>query len=86
MPRYFCIEVERRVTYRRKVWVEVEESAERIEDAKQYENLFVDEAKDAAREKAKTCTLTGWEPFGEPEYWAVSAQKVESAPNVDVMI
>jgi uncharacterized protein involved in exopolysaccharide biosynthesis len=28
MPRYFCVEVERTVTYRRKVWAEVEEADE----------------------------------------------------------
>jgi hypothetical protein len=34
--RYFVVEVERTVTYRRKVWVEVEETDERLKDMKGY--------------------------------------------------
>ena len=34
MPRIFCVEVERTTTYRRKVWVEVEETDERLKDTR----------------------------------------------------
>ncbi|MGM5002920.1 hypothetical protein AB8A05_29625 [Tardiphaga sp. 538_B7_N1_4] len=55
-----AVEVERTVTYRRKVWVEVEETDERLKDAKRYPgDLLKDEAGDAAVEKARP--LTGWE-------------------------
>ena len=84
MPRYFAVEVERTVTYRRKVWVEVEETDERLTDEKRYGNLFADEASDAAVEKAKV--LEGWEPHGQTEFRAVASRQVESAPNVDVIV
>ncbi|WP_155526012.1 hypothetical protein [Bradyrhizobium symbiodeficiens] len=48
MPRYFCVEVVRTVTYRRKVWVEVEDTDERLKDeraGKSYSHyIFQDQA------------------------------------------
>lgn len=86
MPRIFCVEVERTTTYRRKVWVEVEETDERLKDTRNpdWKNSFKWDAEDAARSKAPM--LTGWEPHGEPEYRAVISEQVEQAPNIDVMV
>jgi len=43
------------------------------------------DAEDAAVDKTKTNSLTGWET-AETEYRAVSSRQVESAPNVDVIV
>jgi hypothetical protein len=81
---------ERTVTYSRKVWVEVEETDERLKDEgaghRWSATAFIDDAKDAAIDKAKTHTVTGWEPLGQPEYEAVSAEKVEKPNRVDVIV
>lgn len=88
MPRRFCVVVESTLTYRRKVWVEVEETTGRLADeaaGKRYSpTVFSDEAQDAAVQKARM--LTGWEPYGEPEYRAVSVQPVGATKNVDVAV
>lgn len=90
MPRIILTEVE--VIYRRvrKVYTRVEETDDRLKDAragKRYSStVFTDDAKDAAVRLAQTNTLTGWEPFGEPEYRAVTSREVESAPNIDVIV
>ncbi|HEY4257637.1 MAG TPA: hypothetical protein VGM66_10510 [Candidatus Udaeobacter sp.] len=90
MSRLFCVEVERTVTYSRKVWIEVEETAERLKDAKDPrwgEHLaFNAEAQDGAVGLAKTHTLTGWEPLGQPEYRAVSTIPAENVSIVDVQV
>ncbi|MCJ9700197.1 hypothetical protein [Bradyrhizobium sp. SHOUNA76] len=74
MPRIILTEVE--VTFKRV----------RRADLACYPHIFVHEGADAAVDKAKTNTLTGWEPYGEPEYRAVSSREVESAPNVDAIV
>lgn len=84
--RTIQVVVRRIVTYERKVTVQVEETAERVEYAPRYPELYADEAKDASVEKAKTHTLTGWEPVGQAEYEAVSAQVVDRAGKVDVTV
>ena len=73
--RYFCVEVERTVTYRRKVWVEVEENDERLKDEKRADGWspIRAEAEDAAADKAKTSSLAGWET-AETEYRAVASR------------
>jgi hypothetical protein len=81
------VEVERTVTYRRKVCVEVEETDERLKDEKDSRwkgYIFKPEAEDAAVEKAPT--LTAWEPDGATEYRAVSAEQVDKPHNEDVIV
>lgn len=74
--------------YERVVTIQVEETDERLADEKNprfgERYTFIADAKDAAIEKAPT--LTGWEPSGQNEYEAVSAQVVPAAKNIDVMI
>ncbi len=86
MPRYFAVEVERTVTYRRKVWVEVEETDERLKDeraGKSYSPfIFKDQAWDAALEKSPM--LSGWEQVGV-EYSA-KAEPSTKPLNVDVTV
>jgi hypothetical protein len=82
--RTFCVEVERTVTYRRKVWVEVEETDERLKDEKVHKPWFEWEAKDHAEDLARKHTLTGWET-SETEYRAVSAVAAAPGGNVDVV-
>ena len=86
--RTFCVEVERTVTCRRKVWVEVEETAGRLKDsaagAEYAKHVFSDDAKFAAEDKAKTKTLTGWESVST-EYHAGSAVETVPGGNVDVV-
>jgi hypothetical protein len=84
MPRTYCIEVERTVTYRRWVWVQVDEIDERLQDEKKRKDSLKFDAQDAAIEKAEREVLTGWEPHGAVEYDHVSAKQVESAPNVTI--
>lgn len=76
--RDFCVEVERTVTYRRKVWVQVEETDERLKDAKRYPgDLFKDEAGDTAVEKARS--LAGWEQT-DVAYDGGSVAEVQGRP------
>jgi hypothetical protein len=87
MPRYIRTIV-RKATYAyREVFTEVEETAERLKDEKNPKYgeryTFIAEGSDAALEKAPM--LTGWEPYGAPEYEVVSAHRVEKPKNVDVV-
>lgn len=85
--RTFCVEIEKKVTYRRKVWVEVEETSERLKDTRNpdWKDALAWDAEDAAVRKAKTHTLAGWEPHEQATYGVVKT--VETAPggNVDVL-
>ncbi|RDV01029.1 hypothetical protein [Undibacter mobilis] len=83
--RTIQVVVRRTVTYERIVTAQVEETAERVNDDARYPMLCTDEAKDAAIAKAKSNTLTGWEP-GATEYEAVWAQVVPNGKMVDVAI
>src|SRR5437899_406347 len=86
VDRLHYFEVERTVTYRRKVWVEVDETEERLKDeraGKSYSPyVFQDEAHDAALEKAPM--LTGWEQVGV-EYSAKSQPAPTKPHNVDIV-
>jgi hypothetical protein len=86
MPRYFAVEVERTVTSRRRVYVRVEDTAERQADLKRNPTLYEDEAKDVANDNALLAHLTKWEPHGKPEYRVVSSGEIQSTPNVDVIV
>lgn len=56
-----------------------------MKDVARYRELFVDEAKDAAREFAKKGTLTGWEQVSV-EYEARDARQVDGPRVVDVVV
>jgi hypothetical protein len=56
-----------------KVWVEVEETAPRVKDIRNWKDSFKWDAEDAA--VAKVRTLTGWDPHDEIEYRAVASRR-----------
>jgi hypothetical protein len=67
--RTIQVVVRRTVTYERKVTVQVEETAERLKDEKDPRYgasiAFNWTAMDAAKDKAKCNSLTGWKPVGQ---------------------
>lgn len=82
--------IKKTLHYTRVVYTRVEETDERLSDKNDprwgEQHAFIVPGEDAAIEKARTNTLTGWEPHGVPECEAVSSERVEAAPNVDVII
>jgi len=57
-----------------------------LRDESRYPKVFKYETEGAAADRAETCTLTGSEPQGEPEYRAVSAEQVQKPHNIDVTV
>ena len=90
MPCYIRTTIVKTYRYVRVVYTEVEETDKRLKDEQDPKYgeryTFIADGSDAALNKAKTNMLTGWESYGKPEYEAVSSERVDSVPNVDVVV